>query len=155
VSWKTAYLESRVLSASPLELINILYEYAIRYVEAAQEDLARGDIRGRSKAISKAMAIIGELQGSLDHSAGGEIATNLARLYLYMLERLMTANRKQEAAPLAEVESLLKTLGRAWNEISAQPAAAVTRLPQAPAVAIWTAPAFELADGQRAYTWSA
>ena len=110
--WKTAYLETRVLSASPVELINILYEYAILSVQDARDSLARGDIAARAKSIAKAIAILGELDSSLDRGAGGEIAVNLGKLYQYMRERLSLANLKQADEPLAEVEKLLQTLAR-------------------------------------------
>ena len=117
MNWKVAYLESRILSADPVELVCILYEHAILAVEDARECIGRGDIASRSKAISKAIAIIGELESSLDHKAGGEVAKNLGRLYQYIRIRLLAANRNQEAGPLVEVERLLTTLSDAWNAI--------------------------------------
>jgi flagellar protein FliS len=109
------YLESRILSADPVELIQILYEHAIKFVREARGALAAGDIVGRSKAISRTIGILGELEGSLDKEAGGSIGKNLAALYRYMRKRLTVANLKQEDGPLAEVESLIETLGGAWQ----------------------------------------
>jgi flagellar protein FliS len=57
------------------------------------------------------------LDCSLDREAGGSLARNLAALYQYMRTRLLAANIRQEDAPLAEVESLLRTLGEAWKAI--------------------------------------
>jgi len=111
------YLENRILSADPLELIQILYEHAIQYVKQARAALAAGDILGRSRAISRTIGIVGELEGSLDREAGGSIGQNLAALYRYMRTRLTMANLKQEDGPLAEVESLLETLHGAWKAI--------------------------------------
>jgi len=116
--WKDAYLESRVMTADPLELVSILYEHAIRTVEDARRQLASGDIALRAKAIAKAISIIGELHGSLDHKAGGEISKNLAKLYEYMKYRLSIANLRQKDGPLEEVEKLLRTLEEAWTAIS-------------------------------------
>jgi flagellar protein FliS len=118
MNWKNAYLESRILSASPLDLVNILYEHAILEVEEARRHLAGGNVAARSRSISKAIAIIGELQSSLDHEAGGEIAANLTRLYHYMRQRLTTGNVQQSDAPLAEVGALLESLGEAWRTIN-------------------------------------
>lgn len=123
MSWKKAYLETRVLSASPVELVNILYEYATLGVQDARSSLTYGDIAARAKAISKTIAILGELEGSLNHRVGGGIASNLARLYQYMRERLTHANLTQADEPLAEVEALLKTLGEGWQQIGREHAA--------------------------------
>jgi flagellar secretion chaperone FliS len=118
MNWKSAYVESRIISASPLELISILYEHAILEVQQARESLARGEVAARSRSISKAIAIIGELQRSLDHDAGGEIAANLERLYQYMRARLTAGNLHKSDSPLAEVASLLESLGEAWRTIA-------------------------------------
>lgn len=153
MNWKGAYLESRVLSAGPVELVSILYEHAIDSVQDALEHLAHGDIRARSNAISKAIAILAELESSLDYKAGGEIAANLANLYRYMRERLVTANVKQDAAPLREVENLLKTVGEAWSTIRAQGKPASTR--QAPGSAWGNVAAAESSGAYRPHDWTA
>ena len=110
------YLEQRILSADPIELVQILYEHAIKSVREARRALAGGDITGRARAISRVIGILGELQGSLDKDAG-RISQNLAALYRYMLRRLTTASVRQDDGPLAEVESLLETLGSAWQSV--------------------------------------
>ena len=133
-----AYLHGRILSADPMELVTILYEHAILSVQQARERLAAKDIVGRTKTISKAIAIIGELDGSLDHSVGGPISKNLARLYQYMRQRLTTANMKQEDPPLAEVESLLQTLAEAWAEVQGK--GSKTEIPVVPEVSVKATP---------------
>jgi flagellar protein FliS len=115
--WKDAYLEGRILSADPLELVHILYQHTLEMVQDARHYLATGNIAARGKAISRAVAALTELDVSLDRKAGGSISRNLADLYQYMRTRLLTANIRQEDAPLAEVEALLRTLGEAWSEI--------------------------------------
>jgi flagellar protein FliS len=102
-------------------LIHILYEHGIKFVGEARAALAAGDIVGRSRAISRTIGILGELEGSLDKEAGGAIGVNLAALYRYMRTRLSVANLKQEDGPLAEVESLMQTLGKAWQAIARNP----------------------------------
>jgi flagellar secretion chaperone FliS len=118
MSWKSAYLEGRILSASPLDLVNILYEHAILEVQQARESLARRDVAARSRSISKAISIIGELQSSLDHEAGGEIATRLGQLYQYMRTQLTAGNVQQSDKPLGEVAKLLESLGDAWRTVA-------------------------------------
>jgi len=141
--WKDAYLTSRVMSADPIELVHILYEHAVHLVQEARRSLAVGDIASRSKAISRAIATLAELETSLDHERGGSISRNLAQLYEYMRFRLTSANVKQEEGPLLEVEGLLKTLDEAWKTI--RPAGNGTPAP---------APA-EFLDGGSARPWAA
>jgi flagellar protein FliS len=125
--WRAAYIDTRVLSADPLELVHILYEHTLAMVADARRYLAEGDIAARGRSISRAIAAIDELNCSLDREAGGSIARNLAALYQYMRSRLLSANIRQEDAPLAEVESLLRTLGEAWKAI--RPAAQAETYP--------------------------
>ncbi len=116
--WKDAYLEGKVMAATPLELVSMLYEHALRALEDARRSLAAGDIEARAKAINKTIAIISELHGSLNHEAGGEISAQLASLYSYMSYRLTIGNLQQKAEPLEEVEKLMRTLAEAWDTIS-------------------------------------
>jgi flagellar secretion chaperone FliS len=110
-----AYLESRVHSADPVELIRILYEAAFGAVTDARRHLAAGAIAERSRSINKACAVLAELISSLDRERGGEIAQRLGQLYDYMYARLIEANRRQADAPLADVLGLLATLSEAWE----------------------------------------
>jgi flagellar secretion chaperone FliS len=120
-----AYLEQRVLSADPLELVRLMYQAAIAAVRDARRDLSAGEIAARSRSISKACGIVLELNAALDHSQDGEISARLAALYDYMLRRLLEANIQQSDALLAEVLGLLSTLSEAWEQtrVVARPAA--------------------------------
>lgn len=109
------YLESRIFSADPVELVQILYESALESVERARRQLRDGDIAARSKEISRTGAVLAELAASVKHDAGPELARNLVELYDYMQRRLLEANFKQAEAPLAEVAGLLATLLEGWR----------------------------------------
>jgi flagellar protein FliS len=114
------YREVAVKTANPLQLVVMLYDAAICSVQEAREHIARKNIAGRSRSINKCIAIISELQSSLDLKAGGEIAGSLNRLYDYMKRRLFGANVEQSVQPLAEIETLLENLRSAWAELVAQ-----------------------------------
>jgi flagellar protein FliS len=120
-----AYLEGRVLSASPVELVCLLYQAATDAVREARRHLEAGNIEERSRCISKACEVLVELNASLDVKSGGEIGERLRLLYEYMLKRLFDANLQQEDAPLAETLGLLATLSEAWEGVaqSARPPA--------------------------------
>jgi flagellar protein FliS len=111
------YLEAEVLGADPMKLVHMLYRGATEAVAAARRHLAAGEIRPRSRQITKSWEILYELSRSLDHERGGEISRRLSELYAYMQGRLLEANAQQTDAPLADVESLLTTLGEAWASV--------------------------------------
>ena len=115
-SLQDAYLEGQVLTADPLELVRSLYRAALDAVRSARVELAAGHIPERSREICRALTIVGELAGSLDHDRGGSLSLNLAELYDYIQRRLTDANRFQKAEQLTEVEGLLVTLLEGWQQ---------------------------------------
>lgn len=112
-------LDTKILSSTPLELVNLLYQAAIEAVQAARLHLSHGEIAARSRSISHAVEILAELSGSLDHKAGGELSTSLAALYDYLQRILLDANFRQADDGLETAEALLKTLNEAWSTIEA------------------------------------
>ncbi len=95
------YEENRILSASPLELVKILYTAALRAVQTARQHLRAGNIASRSKEITKAQEIILELASSVDPAKAPELSERLLALYDYMQARLIEANMEQKDEPLA------------------------------------------------------
>lgn len=110
------YQEDEVLSASPLRLVQLLYAGALGSIASARRCLRSGDIRARSRAITKAMRIVTELSRCLNHEAGGALSVNLEKVYGYILRLLIEGNARQTEAPLAEAERLLSTLAEAWYQ---------------------------------------
>jgi flagellar protein FliS len=146
---REAYLEGRILSADPLELVRMLYQGCSHAVREARRFLAEGDIDGRSRSITKAHEILAELLHSLDRANGGEIAGRLAQLYDYMQTRLIEANCRQEDEPLAEVLGLLATLGEAWEGVEEQ-----TRRAAVPPPSPWAQPAAAEPELAASHAWS-
>ena len=145
---RSAYLESRVLSADPIELIRLLYQAAMDAVREARRRLEAGEIQQRAQAINQSSEVLLELMKSLDFDRGGELAGRLAQLYDYMLRRLTEANFKQADAPLAEVLDLLTTLAEGWAAV--QPA---TVEPQPQTGSHWT-PFSSDTTASSSQTWS-
>jgi flagellar protein FliS len=116
-------LETRVLSATPIELVQMLYDGAIDAIQSARRHLAEGRIKDRSLSIGKAIAILAELRGSLNYEKGGELSALLGGLYSYTQRILLEANFRQTDAGLAESERLLKTVREGWAQIGGQPVA--------------------------------
>jgi flagellar protein FliS len=117
-------LETRVLSATPLELVTLLYDGAIEAVRAARGHLVNGDIWARTRAITKAVNILLELSGALDHQNGADISSRLDPLYSYMRRTLLEANFQQKEEGLVTVEKLLVTVRESWSLISSGAAVA-------------------------------
>ena len=120
---RLAYVETDILQADPLRLVQMLYRGALAAIGKARVHILEGDIAGRSRQITKAGEIINELTLSIDRTQGGELAANLVELYDYMQRLLQDANFRQAAGPLTELEGLMSTLLEAWEQCD--PGAAV------------------------------
>lgn len=118
-------VESGVISASPHQLIVMLFDGAKASIRAARIHIEAGNITEKGKSISKALEIVnGGLAAALDAERGGEVAQNLASLYDYIARLLLSANRQNEVAKLDEAERLLDDIASAWREIDPQAQAA-------------------------------
>jgi len=102
-------LDLSVRSASPVELIVILYDGAIHAIQRASILLQQGDISGKSEQIAKASNIVSELAGVLDTSHG-EVAQNLRGLYGYVGLQLLQANLHNRREQLDVARALLVDL---------------------------------------------
>jgi flagellar secretion chaperone FliS len=111
-------VQTRIESASPHRLIQMLLEGALSKIAAAKGHMDRGEIRPKGEQIGSAISILEGLKTSLDMEKGGEIARNLEDLYTYMERRLIEANRVNDTALLDEVSDLLKQIKEAWDAIA-------------------------------------
>jgi flagellar protein FliS len=109
------YITQRVQTASPLELIRILYEAALQSVDEALRALRSGDILGRGRAVTKTIQILSELQIALRYDVQKEYCSTLAGLYSYMQSQLIRAHSEQSESLLMEVSRLLHTLLEGWT----------------------------------------
>ena len=113
-----AYRRIEAESRSPMELVVMLYDGAIRFVGEARAAMARRDVAARGEAISRTLNIVAELQNTLNIAEGGTIAQELDRLYTFINLRLLDVTLKQDAAALDEVEKVLVTLRDGWAQIA-------------------------------------
>jgi flagellar protein FliS len=121
---RDAYRQTELQSRTPLELVAMLYDGAIRFTSQARQAVERRDIPARRDAVSRAIAIVSELQSTLDVERGGDVAVSLDRLYAFVIERLLAASFKQDSGPLDEALQVLNTLREGWTTIAAPAAAA-------------------------------
>lgn len=113
------YRQTQVQSRTPLELVVMLYDGALRFLAAARVAVEQSDIPARRTALSKTMAIVSELQSTLNMEQGGEIARSLDGLYRWANVRLLDAALHNDPAPIDEVAAVFSTLRDGWNDIAA------------------------------------
>jgi len=96
----------------------MLYDGAVKFLKLAIQELEAGDYAAKGQYINRAQDIINELNAVLDMEGGGEVATNLRKLYLFMGRRLSEANAKRDPQMIREVITLLEELNQSWKAIT-------------------------------------
>lgn len=111
-------IESQVLSASPHQLIVLLFDGLQQSLRAARLHMQQGNMEGKGKAITRALDIVNHgLVAALDREKGGQVAENLSALYDYATRLLLMANLKNDVQRLDEAAGLLEGIGAAWREL--------------------------------------
>lgn len=119
-AYKQVSVETSVDQATPHHLVEMLFDGLLVAVGAARAAMQRGDIKTKCKQIVVAARILEEgLKCALNLEQGGELASNLDRLYGYCVVRLTQANARNDDAALAEVQRLIEPLANSWKQIGA------------------------------------
>jgi len=113
-----AYQQNSVQTATPGQLIIMLYDGAIRFTKAGIDGIKRRQYTTANTNLKKAQAIIHELTASLNPEI--PMSKDLARIYEYMLHNLIQANVKKDAQAAQEALTHLEELRDAWKQIMKQ-----------------------------------
>ena len=106
-----------VAAADPYRLVQLMLDNILQRVAAARGHLERREIARKGEQVSKAIRVIGALNGSLNLEAGGEVAANLRALYDYCAIRLTKANAKNDPEGFDEVMHVIRTIKEGWDSI--------------------------------------
>jgi flagellar protein FliS len=112
------YQQTAIGTQNKGRLIVMLYDGAIKFMKLAIRDLETGDYAAKGQNINRAQDVINELNAVLDMEAGGEIARNLRRLYVFMNRRLSEANTKRDPQMIRDVITLMEELNQSWKAIT-------------------------------------
>lgn len=110
------YRQNQIETATPEEILIMLYEGAIRFLVVAKKGVAENDMQKCHENVLRSQHIIREFMDSLDMEIGGEMALNLYRLYEYLHYRLIQFNIKKDVAMADEVLDHLRSLKTTWEE---------------------------------------
>jgi flagellar protein FliS len=114
----TTYQDNAVTTQSKGRLIVMLYDGAIRFSRLAIKEIENNNYEAKGRYINKAIDILNELNVVLDMDAGGEIAGNLRKLYVFMINRLSQANVQNDTQLIRDVIKLMEELNSSWKAIT-------------------------------------
>lgn len=106
-----------VADADPHQLISIIFKHILANVAIANGAIDRNETENKGKCLTKAIALVGELQDSLDMEQGGEISSGLFDLYDYIVRCLVQANLENDCEKLEEVKNLITEIKEGWDAI--------------------------------------
>lgn len=108
------YKATSIQSASREKLLLMMYEGAIKFTKRAIKAAEEKKIAERCENIGRAFDVVMELNNTLDHKVGGDIAKNLEQLYMFITEQYTKANISGSPEPLKTSLSVLETLYSGW-----------------------------------------
>ena len=125
-----AYRQFSVQGATPLGLVVMLYDGVIAAMQRAVTAIEAHDIQKKCEHLNRALAIILQLEGTLNMELGGEVAQTLKALYLYARGQAIKANIENSAAILRALIEKFSTVREAWYQADHQPLTSPTTPPR-------------------------
>jgi flagellar secretion chaperone FliS len=117
----SAYRQFSVQGATPLGLVVMLYDGAIASLRCAVASIEAQDTQNKCHHLNRALAIIAQLDGTLDLARGGEVARTLKSLYSYARARIFKGNLENSAPALLSLIENLATVREAWAQADRLP----------------------------------
>ena len=118
-----AYFQTRATTTSQGEVVILLYDGAISFLNRAIDQIKAKNYAEKGILISKALDVLNELDSTLNHDKGGDLANNLHALYFFCSTSLLKANLKMDVELVEKVIQILASLKSAFQEIVNTPEA--------------------------------
>jgi flagellar secretion chaperone FliS len=112
------YKRVGVETAGTTELVVMCYEKALEMIRSAKRFYEEKEFEKKGKALEKALEVINALQSNLNMEKGGQIATNLQAIYIYLTRRLLEGDIRKDLTAFDEALRILSELKEAWAAIA-------------------------------------
>ena len=112
-----AYRQNAVNGASPVQLVVMLYDGALRFMTEGKAAMAEKQYETQNTKFQRAQRIVMELISTLDMRKGGEVATNLLALYTYVVNELVEGNIHDNAERIDNAIRTMRELRESWIEV--------------------------------------
>lgn len=106
----------KISQANKTELIVIMYEMAIKYIDDGLKSLSNNNVEEYRLNLKRSKAVINELTSVLDMSH--VISFELRSLYVFMNNVLVRADIRVETDELKRVREMLVKLSKAFKKVS-------------------------------------
>ncbi len=137
------YLNHHYESMDPKQLILLLYNGALSRLKLTREGIRENDVKKKGENLSKAIAIISELNASVDSKMDDESTQFLRGLYTAILTELPKIALNNDLKILKQAETYIAKLKEIWeNDVMAKKKGSIPTLVKEPAGKQALPPAF-------------
>jgi flagellar biosynthetic protein FliS len=114
------YVESRVKSASPGELLVLLWETLVENAENAELEIAATagstERANAARSVARCLNILTELSSALRHEVDPTLCSTLSNLYRFFAEEFSKALGGGDAGRVGAILPMLRDLKAAWTK---------------------------------------
>jgi flagellar protein FliS len=118
-SYRSVDLESRAATASPYQLVLVLFDGLLDELSRARGHIEHKRYQQKGQSLEKCLNILNGLNSALDYDNGGEVVAGLSRLYEYCIYRLSEVSVSLSLEGLDEVMHLTSVLREGWDGVNA------------------------------------
>jgi flagellar protein FliS len=116
----SAYRRVDLESAPKTQILERLFDRCLADIAVAREAIEERDVKKKAQALDHALQIVVELKASLDPTAAPTLCENLAALYDFVTERLVSASLTLTLPPLDQATRVIRELGEAFRAAHAR-----------------------------------
>ena len=113
----SSYRRSEIETLTPRDLLVKLFEGLERFVEQGALAMDNHHLELANASIRRIRDILFELQSTLNHEAGGEIARMLDGLYTFMIVEVNEASLCKDARRLRQLQRVIRPLKEGWRGV--------------------------------------
>lgn len=113
---RNPYQQARATTASPGDLVVMLYDGILKFCDVAAHAIESSDPVSSGNATNRALAIIDYLQTILDPGPAPELVGRLDGLYTFWHRQIANANATRDSKLIRDIRPHILSLRDAWNE---------------------------------------
>ena len=110
------YKNVQVKTASPGEVLLMLYDGLFRFLREAREAMAAKKIARAGDRLDRAFAIVSELAATLRPEVAPDLCNQLGGIYNFCMDHIVAANLAQDPAKLDEIIEVLTPIREGFRE---------------------------------------
>lgn len=110
-----AYLKTRVMTATPVELRMMLLDGAVKYARQGREGLVSKDYEAVFNGITSCRNIIVELMTNIREDVDAKLTERVRGIYTFLFTELTTASMEKSVQKMDKIIEILEYEAETWR----------------------------------------